>query len=93
MQTFARDRRSVCAYSSSAAFEHEEEEEEEEESHFAEKSAESEARHYKNMLKDSANRPTVKNMIRRIAPTDPLGVDLELRGCSSRLYDANSKKK
>ncbi len=93
MQTFARDRRSVSAYSSSAAFEHEEEEEEEEESHFAEKSAESEARHYKNMLKDSANRPTVKNMIRRIDPTDPLGVDLELRGCSSRLYDANSKKK
>ena len=55
MQTFARDRRSVSAYSSSAVFEHEEEEEEEEELILL-KSAESEARHYKNMLKDSANR-------------------------------------
>ena len=56
-------------------------------------SAEAEARHYKNMLKDSANRPTVKNMLRRIDATDPLGVDMTLRGCSSRLYDGILRKK
>ena len=56
-------------------------------------SAEAEARHYKNMLKDSANRPTVKNMLRRIDATDPLGVDMTLRGCSSRLYDGILGKK
>ncbi|CAL6419089.1 unnamed protein product [Bathycoccus prasinos] len=45
------------------------------------------------MLKDSANRPTVKNMLRRIDATDPLGVDMTLRGCSSRLYDGILGKK
>ena len=45
------------------------------------------------MLKDSANRPTVKNMLRRIDATDPLGVDMTLRGCSSRLYDGILVKK
>jgi len=89
------DGRPVSDYSSSAAIAREMEDEEDEEDEEGEDdcSAEAEARHYKNMLKDSANRPTVKSMLRRIDETDPLGVDMTLRGCSSRLYDGVSGKK
>ena len=55
-------------------------------------SAEAEAS-TKKIFKDSANRPTVKNMLRRIDATDPLGVDMTLRGCSSRFYDGILGKK